>query len=105
MMGLIVEYFMKEIDELHENHVQIRIIGDYMRLPAAARASVIRAMERTAGNDGLKLISRLTTEAVRKSCMPATRRQKPRMKAGKKRFHRSFSSRFSTRRVCPIPTC
>ncbi|HRX59347.1 MAG TPA: isoprenyl transferase [Eubacteriales bacterium] len=55
LMSLIVEYFMKEIDELHENHVQIRIIGDYMRLPPSARASVIRAMERTKGNDGLKL--------------------------------------------------
>ncbi len=55
LMGLIVEYFTREIDELHENCVQIRIIGDYHRLPAAARASVVRAMERTKDNDGLKL--------------------------------------------------
>lgn len=55
LMSLIVEYFTKEIDELNENRVQIRIIGDYMRLPASARASVTRAMERTKENGGLKL--------------------------------------------------
>jgi undecaprenyl diphosphate synthase len=55
LMGLLVEYFTKEIDELHENHVRIRIIGEYQKLPAAARTAVERAMQRTKDNDGLKL--------------------------------------------------
>ncbi|MEN6339729.1 MAG: isoprenyl transferase [Clostridiaceae bacterium] len=55
LMGLLVEYFTNEIDELHENHVQIRIIGDTSRLPARAKNAVDRAMARTRENDGLKL--------------------------------------------------
>ena len=55
LMALIVEYFTNEIDELCENGVCIRIIGDYEKLPSSARASVERAMQRTAQNEGLKL--------------------------------------------------
>lgn len=55
LMGLLVEYFTREIDELHENEVCIRIIGDYLRLPERARVSVERAMARTKDNRGLKL--------------------------------------------------
>jgi undecaprenyl diphosphate synthase len=55
LMGLLVEYFAKEIDELHENEVCIRIIGDYEKLPTRARNAVERAMTRTKDNVGLKL--------------------------------------------------
>ncbi len=55
LMSLLVEYFVREIDELHENAVCIRIIGDYKKLPTRARTAVERAMERTKENDGLKL--------------------------------------------------
>ena len=55
LMGLLVEYFTNEIDELCENAVCIRIIGDFAKLPSAARAAVERAMQRTAKNEGLKL--------------------------------------------------
>jgi len=55
LMGLLVEYFTKEIDELHENEVCIRIIGDYEKLPTRAKNAVERAMERTKDNGGLKL--------------------------------------------------
>jgi undecaprenyl diphosphate synthase len=55
LMGLLVEYFTNEIDELDENRVQIRIIGDISKLPTRAKNAVERAMARTSGNDGLKL--------------------------------------------------
>lgn len=55
LMSLLVEYFTKEIDELHENEVCIRIIGDYEKLPTRARNAVKRAMEKTKDNKGLKL--------------------------------------------------
>lgn len=55
LMRLLVEYFNNEIDELHENRVCIRAIGDVSRLPDAPRRAVEAAMLRTADNGGLKL--------------------------------------------------
>lgn len=55
LMGLLIEYFTKEIDELHENNVRIKIIGAYEGLPAGPRAAVERAMKRTEANTGLIL--------------------------------------------------
>ena len=55
LMGLLIEYFTNEIDELHENNVRIRIIGAYEGLPAGPRAAVERAMKRTEANTGLNL--------------------------------------------------
>ena len=55
LMGLLIEYFTNEIDELHENNVRIKIIGAYEGLPAGPRAAVERAMKRTEANTGLIL--------------------------------------------------
>jgi undecaprenyl diphosphate synthase len=55
LMGLLIEYFTNEIDELHENNVRIRIIGAYEGLPTGPRAAVERAMKRTEANTGLNL--------------------------------------------------
>jgi len=55
LMGLLIEYFTNEIDELHENNVRIRIIGAYEGLPVGPRAAVERAMKRTEANTGLNL--------------------------------------------------
>lgn len=55
LMGLLVEYFTNEIDELDQNRVQIRIIGDTTKLPVRAKNAVDRAMARTSKNGGLKL--------------------------------------------------
>ena len=55
LMGLLIEYFTNEIDELHENNVRIKIIGAYEGLPAGPRAAVERAMKRTQANTGLIL--------------------------------------------------
>lgn len=55
LMRLIVEFFHSEIDELHENKVKIRILGDIEGLTASARDAVIQAMNRTRDNTGLQL--------------------------------------------------
>ncbi len=55
LMGLLLEYFTKEIDELDENRVCIRILGDKDGMPEKQRQALIKAEERTKDNRGLKL--------------------------------------------------
>ena len=58
LMGLLLEYFTKELDELHREHVRIRIIGDIDDMPKGLekqQAALRNAMERTKENTGLKL--------------------------------------------------
>ena len=55
LMRLIVEFFQSEIEELHQNRVRIRILGDINGLTPAARAAVKKACDHTAGNTGLQL--------------------------------------------------
>lgn len=55
LCALLVEYFKKEIDELHAQGVCIRALGVQDPFPAAVREAVREAQERTAENIGLKL--------------------------------------------------
>ena len=55
LMGLMVEYVAKFIDELDENRVCIRILGDMDSMPEKPRQSLIGAQERTKNNTGMKL--------------------------------------------------
>ena len=55
LMGLLLEYFAKVIDELIENRVCIRILGDKDGMPEKQRQVLIEAEERTKNNTGLKL--------------------------------------------------
>jgi len=55
LMGLLLEYFSSEIDELDQNNVCIRILGDKEGLPQKQREAILRAEERTEKNTGLKL--------------------------------------------------
>ena len=55
LMGLLLKYFSSEIDELDEKHVKITILGDVDGMPEPQRTALIKAMERTGGNTGLKL--------------------------------------------------
>jgi undecaprenyl diphosphate synthase len=55
LMRLIEEYFKSEIDELHQNRVKIRILGDKHGLTVPARDAVIAAEEHTLSNTGLQL--------------------------------------------------
>ena len=53
LMGLIVEYFKKEMAELMENSAVIRYIGDLSALPQAAAQAVEAAREQSKHNTGL----------------------------------------------------
>lgn len=55
LFSLVVEYFNREISELHENGVRIRVLGDMSRVPQKARAALMRAEDMTHDNRGLKL--------------------------------------------------
>lgn len=53
LMELLVRFLRAEIDELHENQVRMKVLGDITRLPAAGRAEIENALERTAQNKGI----------------------------------------------------
>ena len=55
LCGLLIEYFNREIDELHRNAVRIRSIGDLSWFPTAVQETVRAAEVKTAANGGLKL--------------------------------------------------
>lgn len=55
LFSLVVEYFNREISELHENGVRIRVLGDISCVPQKARAALMRAEDITHDNRGLKL--------------------------------------------------
>lgn len=53
LMGLIVEYLRKELEEMHRENICIRPIGDISALPADAQKELSRAAETTRNNTGL----------------------------------------------------
>ena len=55
LMGLLLEFFVSEIDELDEKNVCILILGDKNGLPSPQREALIKAEDRTKDNSGLKL--------------------------------------------------
>jgi len=54
LMELLREYFVKELDELHQNHVRVRLLGSLEGLRPGIRGLLERAMEQTAANGGLR---------------------------------------------------
>ena len=55
LMQLLLRFFSSEIEELDQNQVHIRIIGDVDGLPLAQRRAVLQAQDQTKHNTGLKL--------------------------------------------------
>jgi len=51
---LIVVYIEKELKELHENNVKVRVLGDYEKLPTEAVKSLERSLDTTKDNTGLQ---------------------------------------------------
>ncbi|WP_242822465.1 isoprenyl transferase [Thermaerobacter marianensis] len=56
LMGLLVEHIRRDLDELHRNGVQIRVIGDPEGLPPLPRREVLRAVETTRHNRRMILV-------------------------------------------------
>jgi undecaprenyl diphosphate synthase len=55
LMSLLEEYIQKEADELDEQGVQVRVLGELDRLTAPAAAAVERVVTQTAHNTKLRL--------------------------------------------------
>jgi len=55
LMELLVNTLKKEINSLHENHVQLHTIGDVTHLPEACQNNLAEAIEATKNNNGLIL--------------------------------------------------
>lgn len=51
---LLIIYIEKELRELHENNVKVRVLGDYGKLPQDAVKSLERSLETTRNNTGLQ---------------------------------------------------
>ncbi|PZN11596.1 MAG: isoprenyl transferase [Bacillota bacterium] len=56
LMQLLVEHIRTDLDELHRNGVQIRVIGDPDGLPPVARREVLRAVATTRDNSRMILV-------------------------------------------------
>ena len=52
LTGLMKQFIRAELDEMHRNNIQLRIIGDHRAFEPEAAAMVDAAVARTAGNDG-----------------------------------------------------
>lgn len=55
LCGFLVEYFYKEIEELHANQVKICVLGDIRKFPKSVREAAAAAIEKTKQNTGLRL--------------------------------------------------
>ncbi|RFC54527.1 isoprenyl transferase [Brumimicrobium aurantiacum] len=63
LMNLMVETIANEVEELDDNNIRLRSIGDKNRLPNACRNELNAAMEATKTNDSLDLILALNYSA------------------------------------------
>ncbi|MFQ6674718.1 MAG: isoprenyl transferase [Fidelibacterota bacterium] len=80
LMNLLVETIRKEIDELMDNNVRLRVIGRLGELPAGPREELQEGIRRTAGNTGLNLVLALNyggrteiLDALREICRKVAR--------------------------------
>ncbi|MEG1560105.1 MAG: isoprenyl transferase [Clostridia bacterium] len=55
LMGLLIEFFAKEIDELYEKGVCVHVLGETDAFPKDVQNSINSAIQRTKDNSGLKL--------------------------------------------------
>lgn len=56
LMGLFLKALQHDVNELHENNIQFRVIGDYNRLSQRLKNSILAAEKLTENNTGLKLV-------------------------------------------------
>ncbi|MGM0479504.1 MAG: isoprenyl transferase [Bacteroidota bacterium] len=63
LMNLMVETIANEVNELNENDVRLRSIGDESKLPDACKNELDRAKTATAGNETIDLVLALNYSA------------------------------------------
>lgn len=55
LMDLMIEYFQKELDDLVDNNIKLTVLGDIKKFPIHVQEEINYALDRTQGNNGLKL--------------------------------------------------
>ena len=55
LMGLLLEFCGREVENLYRNNVRIRILGDVDGMPEPQRGALKAAMDKTRDNSGLRL--------------------------------------------------
>lgn len=60
LMDLLVQTIIKEIDELDENGVRLKAIGDLEILPVSCRNELLEGIKRTSGNKKITLVLALS---------------------------------------------
>lgn len=63
LMDLLVQTIVQEVNELHENGVRLRTIGNIDSLPKSCRQELLAAIEQTKDNQGIDLILALSYSA------------------------------------------
>lgn len=53
LMDLLVEFLHKELEELHDNNVIIKVSGDISEIPDKCRLEIERALTKTRNNSGM----------------------------------------------------
>lgn len=53
LMRLLVEFLHKELNELHENNIVIKVSGDWATIPYACRTEIETALKKTGNNTGM----------------------------------------------------
>lgn len=81
LMALLERYLVEELDELVQNRVRLRAIGDLGRLPPHVRKALEQVCAFTANNDGLQLVLALSYGS-RAELVEATRAIAREVKAG-----------------------
>jgi undecaprenyl diphosphate synthase len=94
LMALFVDALDREVDELDENGVRLRFIGNRDVLSAQLRAATYAAEERTAGNTGLDLVVAVAYGG-RWDLTQAARRLAVKVKNGELEPHEINEARFA----------
>lgn len=55
LMGLLVHYLEKEVDDMNANGVRLKVVGDIQRFDAPLQALIAQSQQKTAHNTGITL--------------------------------------------------
>ena len=60
LMALLVKFLDSELKEMMDNNIRLDTIGEIDRLPQKVQKALLRTMDKTRGNDGMRLILALS---------------------------------------------
>ena len=73
LMGLLKRFLLSDLEEIAQNGVRLRIIGDHLAFGAELKTLIDDALARTAGNTGLTLVIALNYGSQDEIARAATR--------------------------------